>query len=506
MDEDRFTEQTPQEPEHSSAQYEQAEQPQGYEGFGASEPVTPQPDAVPRQTSPDGAYRYVPQYGTVRVTPQQYDTEAQRETWQPQTVRPEKKREKSAKKVSRVWIPILIAAAIILGLGGGVLGYRIASKNNLASAQPVQGGQTELPKPEQPSKAPITDNIRKNDDGNAMTPAQIYSEYVGAVVGIASESTGRNVWGQTVRQASSGSGFIITEDGYVVTNAHVVEGANAITVQLYDGKEYPATVIGYENTTCDVALLKIEATGLPTVAIGDSDATVTGEQVCAIGNPLGELTFTLTVGYISSLDREINTDGTPINMFQTDAAINSGNSGGPLFDMSGNVIGITTAKYSGSTTSGTIIEGLGFAIPINDVMQIINDLTQYGYVKGKPFLGISAGDSGYYGKNLPAGAYVSEVTEDSAAQKAGIQVGDVIVGLGDSVIGSQTDLQSALSAFKAGDKVRVTVYREGQYLKLELTLDERPRNVETEQETEPVETEAVDPFGFGDFGFGWPFG
>lgn len=497
MDEEQYSQQSGQ-PWEPMQMPEQNFEPVAAEPQSGEEPMPdPAPLQAPRPTSPDGAYRYIPQPEGFRLTPQQFDT-GEQSGYTPQ---PEEKKKRAKKQVSRVWIPVLLVAAILLGLGGGVLGYMIASKNNRASAQSVQGEQTELPTPTQP-KSPITDSIRRNESGTGMTPAQIYSEYVGAVVGIASESTGRNVWGQTVKQASSGTGFIITQDGYVVTNAHVVEGANAVTVQLYDGREFPATVVGYEDTTCDVALLKIDATDLPTVSIGDSDATVTGDEVCAIGNPLGELTFTLTVGYISALDREINTDGTPINMFQTDAAINSGNSGGPLFDMDGNVIAITTAKYSGSTTSGTSIEGLGFAIPINDAMQIINDLTQYGYVKNKPFLGVSVGDSGYYGKNLPAGAYVTAVTEGAAAQKAGIAVGDVIVGLGDSVIGSQADLQSALSAFKAGDKVRVTVYRGGQYLKLELTLDERPQDTETEPEV--TETES-DPYGFGQFGFGWPF-
>ena len=172
--------------------------------------------------------------------------------------------------------------------------------------------------------------------------------------------------------------FILSEDGYILTNCHVIEGSDEIQVSLYDGSTYKATLVG-EDSTNDVALLKIDAKGLQAVSIGDSDQLKVGEKVAAIGNPLGELTYSMTVGYVSALDRTINTDGKPINMLQTDAAINPGNSGGPLLDMDGNVIGITTAKYASDE-----IEGLGFAIPINDAMEIAYDLMQYGYVKGRP--------------------------------------------------------------------------------------------------------------------------
>lgn len=183
---------------------------------------------------------------------------------------------------------------------------------------------------------------------------------VNATVGIATQIT-TNVWGQVASASASGSGFILTSDGYVVTNNHVVEGATSVTVKLYNGDEYDAEVIGTDEMN-DVALLKIDATGLQAVTIGDSDQIEVGEEVIAIGNPLGELTFTMTAGVVSALDREINTDGKPINMLQTDVAINSGNSGGALFDMNGNVVGITSAKYSGSTSSGASIEGISFAI------------------------------------------------------------------------------------------------------------------------------------------------
>jgi S1-C subfamily serine protease len=185
-----------------------------------------------------------------------------------------------------------------------------------------------------------------------------------------------------------------------------IEDANSVKVTLYNGKEYDAKLVGTDSVN-DVALLKIEATGLQAVTVGDSDKIEVGEQVVAIGNPLGELTFTMTQGYISATGREINTDGTPINMLQTDAAINSGNSGGPLFDMNGNVVGITTAKYSGTTSTGTSIEGIGFAIPINDVLKIVYDLQENGYVTGRAYLGISVRDLDelhrFQSYNLPVG-------------------------------------------------------------------------------------------------------
>lgn len=471
-------------------------------------PAAPEAPAAP--VHPEGAYRYPYGSGSTPVRPQQYGTRPAAPAPAREAEQAEKK---PAKKAGRVWIPILIIAALLLALGGAAAGYFIGRAGKQAADVPVteapaptlpKNSSMEKPSEEQP---PVSEHTKPAQSGDALTPAEVYSSNVNAVVGIASESTGRNIWGQAVTQASSGSGFVLTSDGFVVTNYHVVEGASSVTVQLYDGREFPAQIVGYENTTCDVALLKIDATDLATVSIGDSDEIQVGQQVCAIGNPLGELTFTLTVGYISALDREINTDGRPINMLQTDAAINAGNSGGPLFDTNGNVIGINTAKYSASLGE-TAVEGLGFAIPINDIMKIVDDLTQYGYVVGKPYLGVSVDDSSSYGENLPAGAYVGQVIEGGAADKAGLQVGDVIVGLGDSVVGSQSDLQKALASYSAGDTVSVTIYREGQYLSVELTLDERPKDAESsvtpdEQPAPTDETEAKNPWGdWEDWGFG----
>lgn len=247
----------------------------------------------------------------------------------------------------------------------------------------------------------------------------------------------------------TGSGFVLTEDGYIVTNHHVIADADegTVVVQFYSGEEYPAAIVGTDSMN-DVALLKIEAEGLQTVTVGDSNEVEVGETVEAIGNPLGDLTFTMTAGYISALDREIDTDGTVINMLQTDAAINSGNSGGPLFDMNGNIIGVTTAKVSGTTETGVTIEGLGFAIPINDVLRVVYDLQQYGRVRGRAYLGVTlqnldAEVAEIYG--LPSGPQVVTVTEGSCSEKAGLQPHDIILEFDGREINAYSDLVSALS-------------------------------------------------------------
>jgi len=312
--------------------------------------------------------------------------------------------------------------------------------------------------------------------GDLLTPAQVYAQNVPSVVMIKNVIKGSYF---SNGGTSTGSGFVISSDGYVVTNYHVVEGGGSLSVVLYDGTEYAATMVGYDNAN-DVALLKAEAQGLQAVTLGDSDALVVGDQVAAIGNPLGELTSTMTVGYVSAKERDVNTSGFAINMIQTDAAINSGNSGGPLFNMYGQVVGITSAKYSGSSSSGATIEGIGFAIPLNDVLPLLQDLMTNGRDTG-PYLGISVKDmdaesADYFG--LPMGAYVSEVVVGSCAEKAGLQAKDIITGLGEQTVGSVNDLTRALRKFRAGDTVQMTVSRGGQALTLTVVLDEKPEQTE----------------------------
>ncbi len=310
--------------------------------------------------------------------------------------------------------------------------------------------------------------------GDGYTAGQVYAQNVDSVVLIESTIVSE-LYGQTATGMSSGSGFILSHDGYVVTNFHVVEGATSVNVVLYNGTSYPAALVGYDSTN-DIALLKVEAKGLNAVELGSSDDLIVGDQVVAIGNPLGDLTSTLTVGYVSAKARQVNTDGTVITMLQTDCAINSGNSGGPLFNMKGQVVGITTAKYSGSSSSGATIEGIGFAIPIDDVLEEIEELKEFGYIKSA-YLGVRVKNmdttaAEIYG--LPVGAYVDSVEEGYCAQKAGIQAKDIIIAVGDKQVENLTDLTLALREYEPGDRVTVTVFRAGRTLELPVVLDERP--------------------------------
>jgi len=425
-------------------------------------------------------------------------------------------------------VALLAAVAIVAALGGSALTAAINAlgKQNLAQQDAVDAmaeqpaeEPTEAAGPEAPyqlARKPLPAELPSNDGDKTLTPKQVYKMNVGAVCGIATQVT-TNVWGQTATTSCAGSGFVLTQDGYVVTNNHVVSDADegTVIVRLYSGEEYTADIVGTDSMN-DVALLKIETEGLQTVTVGNSDEIEVGEIVEAIGNPLGELTFTMTAGYISALDREINADGTPINMLQTDAAINSGNSGGPLFDMNGNVIGITTAKVSGETESGVTIEGIGFAIPINDVMRVVYDLQQYGRVRGRAYLGVTLQDldstvAATY--NLPAGPQIVTVTEGSCAEKAGLQPRDIILEFAGREIGSYTDVVSALSKQQAGDTVTMRIYRAGAELEVTLTLDERPDETEiaaVEEQANQQQTPSDSEFSFPDFGdfdgYGYNYG
>lgn len=318
-------------------------------------------------------------------------------------------------------------------------------------------------------------------------PGLVYAQNVSSVVQISCQIT-TSYYGQVSTGTSSGSGFVLTENGYVATNYHVVEGASSVTVTMEDGSVYDAKIIGYDESN-DVALLKVEAAGLRPVRVGSSTALAVGEQVVAIGFPLSAQDATLTVGYVSAKNRDVTTSNVAINMIQTDAAINSGNSGGPLFNMNGEVIGITTAKYSGTTASGASIEGIGFAIPIDDVMAILSDLMTYGYINSA-YLGVLVRNMNetelaaaeLYG--FPAGVYVEDVTEGYCAKKAGIQPKDIITELGGYEIENMTDLTRALRKFKGGDQTTVTVFRGGKEVVLNITLDNKPAQTQT-----PVEPE-----------------
>ena len=334
-----------------------------------------------------------------------------------------------------------------------------------------------------------------------LTPAQVYAQNVGSVVGISCDAAA-TVSGQTLRRSVTGSGFIITSDGYIVTNYHVVENADSITVNTQSGEQYEGTLIG-RDTSADMAVLKIEAEDLTPVTLGSSDSLAIGDMVIAIGNPLSALEATQTVGYISGKNREVTTDSNVVNMLQTDEAINSGNSGGPLFNTKGEVVGITTAKYSGTTSSGASIEGISFAIPIDDLKKSIEDLQTNGFIRSA-YIGIRGMDVDAavvdtYG--LPKGAYVESVEPGFAAEAAGLQPKDIIVGLGDESVTSFNSLARALRAFQAGDETTIRIYRSGSYLEKAITLSERPREEETAAQEQPKASEEryedFSPFGGG---------
>ncbi len=296
-----------------------------------------------------------------------------------------------------------------------------------------------------------------------------------AVVGISTivETQSFSFFGYSApsQTEGSGSGIIITEDGYIVTNNHVIEGAKSIKVILNNAKEYDAKIVGSDSKT-DLAVLKIEEKGLPTAHFGNSDLLEAGERCVAIGNPLGqELAGSLTQGIISALNRTLTVDNIKYTLIQTDAAINPGNSGGALVNAYGEVIGINTVKVSSSQ-----IEGLGFAIPVNNAKPIIEDLMNHGYVKGRPQIGITLiyvneQEANYY--NIPAaGLFVSDVSSGSGAAAAGIQKGDVILKCNGEEVKSSEQINAIRDTFKAGDTITLTINRDGAVQDVKVTLSE----------------------------------
>ena len=370
---------------------------------------------------------------------------------------------------------IVLACAIIgtaCGFGGAAL-YRSSTRQSAVI--------------QQSSREPVAVSVKEVDGQTRMEPAEVYAGAVNSVVSINTTSTsGTNIFGQAVETASAGSGFVITQNGYIVTNYHVVKGANSVKVTLYNGETYDATVIGGDSDY-DVAVIKIDATGLTPMTMGNSKDVNVGDTVLAIGNPLGELTFSMSQGIVSCCDRAINVDGTPFNMIQVDASINPGNSGGPLVNLYGEVVGIVSAKYS--SYSNTSVEGLGFAIPISDVQAIITDIMENGQVTGKAYLAIKAGTmneqmAAQYNIDVTTGVFVFSTESGGAGEKAGLRLGDVITKLNDTTITSMTDLSAAKKNYKAGDTVTLTVYRNGEYITLDLTFDQQPQTTgEEEQDT-----------------------
>ena len=316
----------------------------------------------------------------------------------------------------------------------------------------------------------VADAATLPDSGSkvALSTTEIASKVGPATVSILAELSYGNINGMAQTAEASGSGFIVSADGYIVTNNHVVEGATAVQV-IVAGETDPidAVVVGTDATT-DIAVLKIDRTSLPFVTLGDSDSLQVGELAVAIGNPFGELAGSVTVGVISALDREISINNSSYNLLQTDASINSGNSGGPLVNSYGEVIGITNAKVSEG-------EGIGFAIPINDIKTVIEDLINNGFVTGRPVLGIGVitvdqTTADQYG--WPVGAYIRQVDVNSAAEKAGLKVGDIITSIDGTAITKTEQVIEIKNSHSVGDSLTITVSRNGSTMDITLVLQE----------------------------------
>lgn len=381
------------------------------------------------------------------------------------------------------------ALILACAVAGGLAGWGGAA---------IAGSSTSRTAIQQSSRQPVSVQVKNVDGQTKMEPAEVYASVVNSAVSINCSATSTNIFGQQTQTASSGSGFIITEDGYVVTNYHVVSGASSVEVTLYNGDTYDATVIGGDSDY-DVAVLKIEATGLQPVTLGESADVNVGDTVLAIGNPLGELTFSMSQGIVSSCDRAINVDGTPFNMIQVDCSINPGNSGGPLVNLYGEVVGIVSAKYS--TYSSTTVEGLGFAIPISDVRSIITDIMENGAVTDKAYMAITAGTmneqmAAQFNIDVTEGVFVYSVVEGGAGDKAGLRLGDVITKMNDKNLTSRQDLSAAMKGYRAGDTVTLTVYRGGQYIEVELTFDAQPQTTGSDDSSQSSDNS----YGYGNGG------
>ena len=396
-----------------------------------------------------------------------------------------------------LFLMCLVLTAVV-GLFGGLMISNYTHNNYVLYAEredtaPVQRELAQAPAAAPEAKTDAGDaadaasatagTVSAFRESGSYTKAQIVEMSAPSVVGIdtITTATTNNYWygyGQSYDVPGSGSGVILTEDGYIATCAHVVEGAKTVKVTLNDDTTYDATIVGTDDKN-DIAIIKIDATGLTPAIVGDSTTLTVGSEVIAIGNPLGELRGTATAGIISATNRTIEVEGQTMTLVQTDAAISPGNSGGGLFDASGKLIGIVNAKVSDSRA-----EGLGFAIPVNSVLDEISDLLNYGYVTGRPYLGVSTQDvtlrsrnrMWYYSDGTRC-VLVEKVVSGSAAEKAGIQAGDLILKLEDKAISSGDELSSAIGNYKPGDTVTLTLQRDGEELTVEVTFGEyMPQN------------------------------
>ena len=343
----------------------------------------------------------------------------------------------------------IILLSGVVGFGAGYAGSHLSNNANVTIQQ-----QTNKSNFGTVQVSDVSDIVEKCKD----SVVEITTE---------SASSGNSIFGQYVSQGA-GSGVIISKDGYIVTNNHVVSGATSLKVTTTDGTEYDASVVGKDSQT-DLAVIKVDANNLQAATLGDSDILQVGDPAIAIGNPLGELGGTVTTGIISATDRQITIDDETMTLLQTDAAINPGNSGGGLFNADGNLIGIVNAKES-----STGIEGLGFAIPITPAQDIITELMQNGSVTSRPALNVSLYDytsnnQGQYSK-YEDGCYIVQIVKNGAADKAGLKQNDRILSFDGEQIQSTSDVKNVLKKHKIGDTIKMVVERDSKKITVEITL------------------------------------
>ena len=505
--ENPFEEQTPLagEPEQNAGESPAA----GQNEPACNEPACNEPacsEQPPREEQPSYQDYYYASGPSATARP------AQSGSAQTETVQAPTKKEKRGgfwkKAVALALVCTLLGGAA--GFGGALLAGKTRSSGSTDPSKNSTSVQVAVPRETSDlSIIPV-------ESGKLMNASQVYAQNVNSTVGITTEITTTNWWGYQSTAAAAGSGFILTEDGYILTNQHVIDKANTITVAMYDGTKYPATLVGYDASN-DIAVLKIDAKGLTPVTLGDSDKLTVGDEVIAIGNPLGELTFSLTKGNVSALDRAVTlSSSVTMNLIQTDAAINSGNSGGALFNMYGEVVGITNAKYSSSGYSGQAsIDNIGFAIPINSVRDIVTSIIEKGYIV-RPYIGVSVAnvseESQSYG--MPKGAAIRKVEEGGPAAQAGLQANDIVTAINGETIENYEGLAKKVAASQPGDVLECSVYRKGETLTLKITVGETKQDATAQQEQQSQQNQqeqqgqqgqSGDPWG-GAGPFGWGFG
>ena len=396
----------------------------------------------------------------------------------------EKPRKSKSGRIAALILCCLIAGGGI-GAGGFALGANMLGTNAGNTATIIQG-----------QRENTVVNTAHADTQTEMTASEVYAANVNSTVGITTSIT-TNYFGYQTTAAASGSGFILTESGYIVTNYHVVEDAASIKVTTYDNTTYDAELVGCDESN-DVAVLKIEGENLKPVTLGDSDQMNVGDSVIAIGNPLGELTFSLTSGSISALNRNVTIENKSMSLIQTDCAINSGNSGGALFNMYGEVIGITNAKYSSNSSSASI-DNIAFAIPMNSVKKIITDIIETGTFE-KAYIGVTISDyaTNSYQMSQSAGVAIQSVEDGSPAAEAGLQQGDIVTKVNDTEVSSSSEFKSIISNGKAGDIVTLTVNRDGETKEIKVELKSKTESAQPEEKT----TDQSEQQGYGGYGYG----